>query len=703
MSGRYDLIVNGNAVHVDSEGTKPLLAVLRDELGAARQPLRLRHRAVRRLHGADRRRAGILMRSRGRRARRQDDHHRRGPFARRGLAPLQQAFLDEQAGQCGYCLSGILVSAAALLARNPVPSRAEIAAALDPHLCRCGIHNRVIRRGRARRRHDQGIRHDPEHAAAEPGRQSAAVAMGRLRAGRPRPHCHRQGGDRARNSDRAHADRRRGARRRAGAAAHRLRRDRCQPAEGFTSGSYSIAVGGASLRLACAEVAFAVSGAGGRHARLPDRPSSRSPMENFCARAGRPAATTGRWPARSISTAATGTAPTKLPSTLSHRRTQSAAPRPAGEARRRGVHSRYRAGKCAACAGAAAALARRAPGGARRGRGAQGRQGADRDPARGRFRRVHGGERARGDARRRRCPQSRALGRRRAGPDEIGEPDLADGAAAARAHGRERASGAAPPGARGRGALFAPVSHLWLDRRVLRARRNSRTARSKVWSHSQGPAVLRDWLARALGLQAAQVTVFHRQGAGAYGHNTADDAAFDAAFIATRMPGRTVRVQWSREDEVLAAPISTAMAIKLRAVLDADSRPADWTIEIWSPPHAQRPGMNGNANLIGAEALPNAPPRKELGDVPDERGGGATRNAYADLRSSASPPHPSSVAARAAADLLAARARRLGQCVRDRILHGRIGRARRRGPGDATGCRSSPIRARAAWSRPRRR
>jgi aerobic-type carbon monoxide dehydrogenase small subunit (CoxS/CutS family) len=61
------------------------------------------------------------------------------------LHPLQQAFLDEQAGQCGYCLSGILVSAAALLQRTPNPSRADIVAALDPHLCRCGIHNRVVR------------------------------------------------------------------------------------------------------------------------------------------------------------------------------------------------------------------------------------------------------------------------------------------------------------------------------------------------------------------------------------------------------------------------------------------------------------------------------------------------------------------------------------------------------------------------------
>jgi len=61
------------------------------------------------------------------------------------LAPLQQAFIAEQAGQCGFCLSGILVSAKALLDRNPAPSRAQIAAALDHNLCRCGAHNRIIR------------------------------------------------------------------------------------------------------------------------------------------------------------------------------------------------------------------------------------------------------------------------------------------------------------------------------------------------------------------------------------------------------------------------------------------------------------------------------------------------------------------------------------------------------------------------------
>ena len=58
--------------------------------------------------------------------------------------PLQTAVLDLQAGQCGYCLSGILITAKALLDQNPSPSRAEIAAALNAHLCRCGVHNRIL-------------------------------------------------------------------------------------------------------------------------------------------------------------------------------------------------------------------------------------------------------------------------------------------------------------------------------------------------------------------------------------------------------------------------------------------------------------------------------------------------------------------------------------------------------------------------------
>jgi nicotinate dehydrogenase subunit A len=70
------------------------------------------------------------------------------------LHPLQQAFLDEQAAQCGFCVSGVLISAVALLTRNPTPDEAEVAAALDRNLCRCGAQRRmmraVVRAGRER-------------------------------------------------------------------------------------------------------------------------------------------------------------------------------------------------------------------------------------------------------------------------------------------------------------------------------------------------------------------------------------------------------------------------------------------------------------------------------------------------------------------------------------------------------------------------
>jgi nicotinate dehydrogenase subunit A len=61
------------------------------------------------------------------------------------MHPVQKALLAEQAGQCGYCISGIAVTAAAFLAQNPDPSTDQVKAALDRNLCRCGVHNRVVR------------------------------------------------------------------------------------------------------------------------------------------------------------------------------------------------------------------------------------------------------------------------------------------------------------------------------------------------------------------------------------------------------------------------------------------------------------------------------------------------------------------------------------------------------------------------------
>ena len=61
------------------------------------------------------------------------------------LHPLQKAFIDEQAAQCGYCIGGMIMTAADLLKRNPQPRETDVRAALADNLCRCGTHNRIIR------------------------------------------------------------------------------------------------------------------------------------------------------------------------------------------------------------------------------------------------------------------------------------------------------------------------------------------------------------------------------------------------------------------------------------------------------------------------------------------------------------------------------------------------------------------------------
>lgn len=148
-----------------------------------------------------------------------------------------------------------------------------------------------------------------------------------------------------------------------------------------------------------------------------------------------------------------------------------------------------------------------------------------------------------------------------------------------------------------------------------------------VWSHSQGVHQLHAGLAKTLPHPADKLVVVHMHGSGCYGHNPADDVGFDAAFIAKHFPDRPVRVLWSREDELTAGPLQSAMQIKVAAELDAQGRPHDWSVDLWSGTHGQRPLMWGGANLIGAYALPNPPPQPELQDVPDGGGGGGVRNA----------------------------------------------------------------------------
>lgn len=153
-------------------------------------------------------------------------------------------------------------------------------------------------------------------------------------------------------------------------------------------------------------------------------------------------------------------------------------------------------------------------------------------------------------------------------------------------------------------------------------------AQLRVWSHSQGIFNLRRDLALAFGLPAPEaVRVRHVPGAGCYGHNGADDVAFDAAWLARAVPGRDVRVLWSRADELSHAPFGPAMAMALEADIDADGRLLRWQHEVWSPGHSRRPGRSSTPALLGAwqTATPAAVPPSI--DMPLAVGGGAERNA----------------------------------------------------------------------------
>jgi CO/xanthine dehydrogenase Mo-binding subunit len=146
-----------------------------------------------------------------------------------------------------------------------------------------------------------------------------------------------------------------------------------------------------------------------------------------------------------------------------------------------------------------------------------------------------------------------------------------------------------------------------------------------VWSHSQGVFKLRDQIAQALQLLPSDIQVKHAPGAGCYGHNGADDVAFDAAFIAHTW-GLNVRVQWSREDELTVSPMGAASLIDIHAGLNGDGRIDHWHVQVWSPTHLNRPGWGDGIQLLGAwSAIPDCHPPVPM-DVPLPTGGGL-RNA----------------------------------------------------------------------------
>jgi nicotinate dehydrogenase subunit B len=122
-----------------------------------------------------------------------------------------------------------------------------------------------------------------------------------------------------------------------------------------------------------------------------------------------------------------------------------------------------------------------------------------------------------------------------------------------------------------------------------------------VWSHTQGVFPDRQAICEMLGMDEEKVRISHVEGSGCYGHNGADDAAADAALIASKIPGTPVRVQWMREQEHCWEPYGPAMVTKVKASLDESGRISDWSYDLWSNSHLMRPG--GAGALLAARAM----------------------------------------------------------------------------------------------------
>ena len=142
---RFEIDVNGKKQRVEADADSPLLYVLRDQLA---------------LHGpkfgCGLGQCGACTVHIGGQAVRSCSYPvsavgKRAVTTLEGLArngkpsPLQQAFIDEQAAQCGYCINGMVMQAADLLKRTPKPSEAQIREGLAMNLCRCGTHQRIVR------------------------------------------------------------------------------------------------------------------------------------------------------------------------------------------------------------------------------------------------------------------------------------------------------------------------------------------------------------------------------------------------------------------------------------------------------------------------------------------------------------------------------------------------------------------------------
>jgi nicotinate dehydrogenase subunit B len=148
-----------------------------------------------------------------------------------------------------------------------------------------------------------------------------------------------------------------------------------------------------------------------------------------------------------------------------------------------------------------------------------------------------------------------------------------------------------------------------------------------VWTHSQGVFNLREDLVLTLGMPAECFVVEHVEGAGCYGHNGADDVGLDAVLLARAVPGRPVRLQWSRADELAWSPMGAAQVVDIEADLDDKGEIVAWRHDAWGNGHVARPGRAKTPRLLAAQHLAKPAEPFVSSDPPLAGGGGLQRNA----------------------------------------------------------------------------
>ncbi len=147
-----------------------------------------------------------------------------------------------------------------------------------------------------------------------------------------------------------------------------------------------------------------------------------------------------------------------------------------------------------------------------------------------------------------------------------------------------------------------------------------------IYSHAQGMYPLQSAVAHVLGLSPEKVRCVHFEASGCYGHNGGDDASLDAAALAMHFPGKPVRLQWERADEMTWEPYGSAMHIEVSADVLEDGDIHSWTFDLWSCPHSSRPrGPTSAGSMIYAQQKEEPLEMPPIQSIPQPNGG-ADRN-----------------------------------------------------------------------------